>query len=381
MTSKKLLALTGTVCLVVALLITSLLAGCGSQQANVSTTGSQPAQTQPAAKVIELNFNQYMPPTHMVYKAHEYFAQQIEKATNGRVKVTVYPTGTLTSGDKILDGLLSGVSTMAAFVPGWTPGRFFASGATAIPLPSQSGWVTVHVANDFMVHFTPQENNMIHPLLSTACGPYWMQTKKPVYKPEDAKGMIFRSAGDECLALIQSFGASGVGLAQGDVYESASKGIIDGNMAPPEVQKGFKQNEVFPHITHIPLSIGTPTLIGINLDTWNSLPKDIQDEIDQVGRDMVEVYAKAWWYIDIVGLEYAKQNGTEVIEISPDQVPAWKAVVAPLTQKYIDDKTKMGLPAADYVKYAQQQTDSWNSKHISADDCKKWVEANLVPLP
>ncbi|MFC1871195.1 TRAP transporter substrate-binding protein DctP [Chloroflexota bacterium] len=364
MKNKKLLALMGSISLVVILLVTSLLSGCGTKE----------------AEVIELSYNQFFPPVHLIYNVHEYLADQMNKRTDGRVNITVYPTGTLTSGDKILDGTLAGMSNMGNIVPGWTPGRFPACEATAVPIDSKSGWVTTHVSTDFANEFKPEENDVFQLLFVAACGPYMLQTQKPVRTPADTAGLIARSSGDASKAFLDSLGIASKGMPMGEVYEAASKGVINSLLGPPETQKGFKHNEIFPYITVLPVLVATPDHIMVNNETWDSFPKDIQKAFLDAAPDMAEAYARTWWYIDIVGTEYALEMGTEFIEISEADKPQWLALTDGIAAKYIADKTAMGLPAAEYVRYAEERTEYYNNNHLSAEECKAWIEKEVLPF-
>ena len=67
-------------------------AGCRTQRA-AGTAAAAPA---PAGKAIELSYSIFFPPTHIQAVTAEAWAGEVEKRTNGQVKITIYPGGTLT---------------------------------------------------------------------------------------------------------------------------------------------------------------------------------------------------------------------------------------------------------------------------------------------
>ena len=52
-------------------------------------------------------------------------------------------------------------------------------------------------------------------------------------------------------------------------------------------------------------------------------------------------------------------------------------MVKPVTDKYIKDKTAMGLPAADYVKYLWERGEYWNKQYPGDDKVRAWAEKEL----
>ena len=53
------------------------------------------APVQAAEGVIQLSYASYVPPIHKMHKIHEDYGKEIEKRSNGKVKVVYYPAQTL----------------------------------------------------------------------------------------------------------------------------------------------------------------------------------------------------------------------------------------------------------------------------------------------
>ena len=97
---------------VVAVLATTLsLVGCGGKE-------SQPAPAVPASgQVFELKLGHMTPETEPYHLAALKFKDLIEKRSNGRVKITIYPAGQLGYDRELIEGLQFG-SRYALPVPG-----------------------------------------------------------------------------------------------------------------------------------------------------------------------------------------------------------------------------------------------------------------------
>ena len=70
-------------------------------------------------------------------------------------------------------------------------------------------------------------------------------------------------------------------MPQPDTYDAADKGVIDGMAASWEAVHGFRFYEVASNYTIAPMS-AVYFSMSMNKQTWNSLPKDIQDAIMSV---------------------------------------------------------------------------------------------------
>ena len=75
---------------------------------------------------------------------------------------------------------------------------------------------------------------------------------------------------------IKALGGTPVGMPMPEAYEGLLKGTIDANLAPAEVLLGWNQAEVTSTTTMTPFINTVFHYITMNLDVWNSLPRDIQ---------------------------------------------------------------------------------------------------------
>ena len=336
-----------------------------------------------AEKPIELTYSNFFPPTHLHSILAAEWIKEIETRTEGRVKITYYPGGTLTPAPKVYDGVVEGISDIGMSVLAYSMGRFPATELVDLPHGYPNGWVATKVANDFYNEFKPAEFDDVHVLYFHAHGPgVVFTTEKPVRKLEDLKGLVIRSTGVGA-KIMEALGAEGYGASQGEAYELMSKGTIDGSFTPREVLKGWKQAEVVKYVTGC-YDVGNTAnmFIVMNKDKWDSLPGDIKNIFTEVSTDWIEKHGKVWDYYDKVGIDYFLTfEGRELIEISPAEMSRWvEAAVEPLIDGYISEKTAMGLPAADYQEYLLQQVSYWSDRTPTAEQSVAWVEAELVLL-
>ena len=55
---------------------------------------------------VKLKYSNFLPATHPYSVLNGQFCEEIKKRTNGRLDITYYPGGTLTSATKVYDGVV-----------------------------------------------------------------------------------------------------------------------------------------------------------------------------------------------------------------------------------------------------------------------------------
>ena len=84
-----------------------------------------PTQAPAQQKVISLRFATFVTPMHQVSINLDQWAKEVEKRTNGRVKVTMHPSGTLAPAGQIYDSVMKSISDIGYAAISYTAGRLF----------------------------------------------------------------------------------------------------------------------------------------------------------------------------------------------------------------------------------------------------------------
>ena len=327
-------------CMLVITIVLACFAGCRRSPSD------QP-------KVIELSYSIFFPPTHIQCVAADAWAREIEKRTNGRVKITIYAGGALTQPPQCYEGVVNGISDLGMSCLAYTPGRFPLLEGLDLPLGYPSGMVATRVASELVEKYKPAEVAGTHVLYLHAHGPGLLASKKPVKSLDDLKGMKVRGTGLSG-KIITALGAAAVGMPQGDTYESLQKGVVDATLCPIETLKGWKQGEVISSITDA-TAVGytTAMFVVMNSKKWDSLPADIQKVFTDVSKEWVARAGQAWDQADAEGREFVKSLNREMISLSPEEQQRWKRAVQPVVDAYLKATKEKGLPGDQFLKDAQ----------------------------
>jgi TRAP-type C4-dicarboxylate transport system substrate-binding protein len=306
------------------------------------------------AETYNLTYSIFFPATHGQAKAGEAWAKEVEKRTQGRVKITVFPAGTLTPADQCYDGVVKGISDIGMSCFAYTRGRFPLTEALDLPLGYPNGKVATYVVNDFFKMFKPKELDDVQVMYLHAHGPGLLHTIKPVSTLEDMKGMKIRSTGLSS-KVVTSLGGVPVAMPQGSTYESLQKGVVDGTIGPFEVLKGWKQGEVIKSTTNCS-SVGytTTMFVVMNKQKWNTLPKDIQKIISDVNQEWIAKHAQTWDDLDAEGKAFTLGLGNKIIPLTPAENARWKKAISPVVDEFVKAADAKGLPGTKAVKETEK---------------------------
>ena len=306
-------------------------------------------------KPIELSYSVFFPAPHIQAKTAESWAREVEKRSNGRVKINVFAGGTLTKADQCYEGVVSGISDIGMSCFAYTRGRFPLLEALDLPLGYPDGKTASRIATEMAKKHNPAELADTQVLYIHAHGPGILASKKPVRKLEDLAGLRIRATGLST-KIVQNLGGTAVGKSQPDTYEALQKGVVDATFCPIETLKGWKQGEVIDYVTDSSaIGYTTAMFVVMNKKKWESLPEDIRKIITEVNAEWVVKHGEAWDQADAEGKAFVTELKREFIPLPADEQKRWIARVQPVLNDYLSDTKAKNLPGEAILKDIQAE--------------------------
>jgi len=303
------------------------------------------------AKPIELTYSNFFPAPHKNAVLSVEWGKEIEKRTNGRVKVTVFPGGTLTPAAQCYDGVVKGLSDVGLSVLGYTRGRFPLTEVIDLPLGYEKGLEATKLINIYYKKFMPKEFNDVKVMFLHAHGPGILHTKKPVAKLEDLKGVKIACHGLSA-KIVGALGAVPVAMPMPERYDAISKGVAEGGVFPLEALKGWKLGEVVNSTT---LNYGSAYTTGffvvMNKEKWSALPADVQKTIEKVNQEWIDKTGKVWDDIDKSGREFTLKLGNKIVPLSKEENGRWAKAASPILDEYVKEMKEKGLTGEEALKF------------------------------
>jgi len=322
-----------------------------------------------SAKEIRLKVAMYFPPPAFQTKVLEEFCRDLEKRTNGAVKVDYFAGGSLLKAPAMFDGVVNGIADIGYSHVYYTAGRMPVTEASGLPIGYPSAWVSSQTLNDFYQEFKPKEFDQVKVLwMNTSSNSAIATSKKPIRKLEDLKGLTIRAPG---LAgeVIKALGGTPAPTPMMEVYDSLSKGVIDGEASNFETLFAFKFAEVVKYTTSVwQINNPYPFYLVMNKNSYNKLPPDIKPIFDKLVGEYKERYILTWNSIDFVGKKFGLSKGVEFIELSPSEIPKWQAAVKPVIENYVKRMVGKGFSEAEvrgWIKFLRERSDFWTKKQLA----------------
>src|SRR6188508_119827 len=186
------------------------------------------------------------PQHHLTSVVLQGWANEVEKATSGRVKLTMlpkHPSAPPGTFDAVRDGLVDVSYVTASYTPARHPLPLLAelpgAGATAeinSVAFSRIHWKYLQAANEY-------KGVKLLGVFTHGPGQMFL-AKKPVTSVADLAGLKIRSGGGISEASAKALGASPLVKPAPESYEILSSGIADGTFFPSESIKSFNLDKV-----------------------------------------------------------------------------------------------------------------------------------------
>jgi TRAP-type C4-dicarboxylate transport system substrate-binding protein len=291
----------------------------------------------------------------------EPWAQRVEKASGGKVKIEIYPSMSL--GGKppqLINQARDGVVDIIWTVNGYTAGLFPRSEVFELPFVHTNNPAATNLAmREMYAKHLAADFKGVQPLfLHVHAGQAIHMVDKEVRKPEDLQGLKMRIPTRTGAWIIEALGASPVGMPVPDLPQALSKKVVDGAFIPWEIIPPLKLQDITDYQIEGPdkLRFGTTTFqISMNAARWKSLPPDARKAIESVsGEAWVREVGEIWREIDEQGIAIAVKAGNKHIQLTEAEAAAFRQKMEPVVERWIKDVKSKGIDGAALVKTARE---------------------------
>ncbi len=282
-------------------------------------------------------------------QAAERFKQLAEKATNGRVKIELYPNSQLYKDKEELEALqLGAVQMLAPSLAKFGPLGVKEFEAFDLPyiFPSKTALYNVTEGEIGKSLMKKLESKGITGLAFWDNGFKVMSANKPLHTPADFKGLKLRIQSSKVLdAQMRALGANPQVLAFSEVYQALQTGVVDGTENPPSNMYTQKMHEVQKHVT-----VSNHGYLGyaviVNKKFWDGLPADIRAALDKAMKDATTFEKAIAQRDNDLALEAIKKTGkTEIYTLSVKEQAEWRKALLPV-QKDMESRIGKDLITA-----------------------------------
>jgi TRAP-type C4-dicarboxylate transport system substrate-binding protein len=242
-----------------------------------------------AAETISLRVGDVYPVGHYMAKALVQVWMDAVKAKLGdQVDLQYFPASQLGKGPDLLSLTQSGVVDIGLIVPAFTPDKLPLSAVAELPGSFSAGcqgtqafWALA--TRGGLLDKTEYQPNGIHVLLALVLPPYQMFERGKIDGLSSFSGKKFYSTGGAKDLTVRALGGVPVRMATSELYESLSRGTIDGGIMAYGTALAYKISE-FVHSATKGENFGSGVVTyGISVARWNKLPEAVRTVFDAAG--------------------------------------------------------------------------------------------------
>ena len=270
------------------------------------------------------------------------WAQKIEKDSNGRIKVQVFPSMQLGGkAEQLLTQVRDGVVDVAWTLPGFTPGVMPKLEIFELPFLHRSTNATVRSLQEYVAKHMQKDFEPYHVLLVHCHAGALFMTREPINKVEDFKGMKLRAYSRTNAWILEALEAAPLQVALPELAPMLSKGTVTGSILPYEIAPSVKMQDLTDYFTTLAppqprLSTSIFTFL-MNKQKYESLPPDLKKVIDDnSGANLVDLAIKTWDEVEIDGekVMHTKPKN-KFVQLSAEETAKFKKKVQPVFDRFV----------------------------------------------
>lgn len=263
------------------------------------------------------------------------------------IEFEYYPAEQLGKAKDLLSLTQSGLVDIAYVGPGFVSDKMPLSVVPELPLPYTGSCQATMAYWNLAKHgglldkkdFAP---NGVRLLFTIVLPPYQVITRKPFASLSDLDGMKIRASGSAKELLLKKLKAVPVLMPTPEVYESLSRGTIDGVL--------FPFNSLAPYGLDKLSKTGT---IGSNFGSFvanwvisekrfQSLPPAVQKDLTTMGEELVQRVCKQVEQDEAADIEKTRAAGVELTPLSKADEQALQRVAAEVATEWAQNLDRRG---------------------------------------
>jgi tripartite ATP-independent transporter DctP family solute receptor len=323
--------------LLVFLLVSILvITGCGRPKDSAKTSGEGGNKEVHTIRIAYLVSEEQS--SHLAAVTYK---EKLEKESDGRLKVELYPNGQLYPSDReAIEAVQLGNIEMT--IPALAPLASFNKKFLVFDLPFLfNNHEAAYKALDGELGqelLKELEKNDLKGLVFAENGFRNMSNNTgAIEKPEDLQGLKFRTLENPVHTdTFKSFGANASPFAFGELYTALQQKTYDAMEAPISLYYTNKFYEVQDYLT-MTGHVYAATILLMNNDFYNGLPKDLQELVVKASEEYRTEQRELAQKQDVEFLEKLKETGMKVNELTTEQREQFREAAKSVYDQYVPE--------------------------------------------
>jgi TRAP-type C4-dicarboxylate transport system substrate-binding protein len=315
------------------------------------SAGQKDAAAKDDVKPVTLKLSTHHPADVSRSEGSRLLKEEIEKATNGKVKIDIYYNQSLAKGSEVLEAVRKKVVDIGDVNPAYYPGQLPLHAGILVytkspPKHSQKSEVMKNSYAKYPQLLAELENYNQKLLWQYFPGSLNLSSTKPVRSIGDFKGLKIRASSEVYLRMLKDLGAIPVSVPFNDCYMALQTGTIDGVFTNIEAMTGQKFYEPAPYsFTSEKLGLWLPFTFTINKDIWDGFSPAIQGQIKQAVEIVDKRFGPKYDEAYAAEAKIFREKGKEMVMAGDADVKIWQnlPILEELKKELIVKAEKAGI--------------------------------------
>jgi TRAP-type C4-dicarboxylate transport system substrate-binding protein len=283
-------------------------------------------------KPVQLRFSHWVPPTHPMHTAAMAWADSIDKASNGSIKIAIFPSQQLGKAFDHYNMGRDGIADVSHVNPGYEPGRFPIIGALELPFIFSNAKEGSAALDAWYRRYAEREMKDVRYCLAFAHDPGTLHlAKKKAVMPADMSGLKVRPPNAVIANWMTLLGATNVQASAPEIRDILEKGVAEAAGAPWGSMLLFGIDKVTKYHIDSPFYVSEQVWV-LNKAKYDSLSPAQKKVMDQhCSSEWALKIAAPWAEFESGGRDKIKaMPGHEVYPLTPAELAAWRMSAEPV---------------------------------------------------
>ena len=304
------------------------------------------AFTQPALAETKLRITLQLPLKSHLGQNLVMFKDEVEKASNGDLKVEIYDSAQLYKDNEVPQAVGSGAIEMGVASLTRFAGTIPAVDIFYVPFMFNSD----ALVRKAVAPGSPVRQPLDDAILAQGSRVLWWQAYGgaimlskggPLRTPKDVEGKKVRVFGKTLGTFIEALGGAPTMISGSEQFLAYQRGTVDAGMTGVSGVKSRKLWQVMDTIT-VTNHADIEFIVLVNEAFWKSLSDGQRAIIDTAARNAERAVRDDMARIEAEAYEAARTEGMQVVELSAAEIDAWRAATKPVLASYLEQSGALG---------------------------------------
>ena len=291
------------------------------------------------------------------------WADEVEKLSNGKVKINIAPGMSLGGRpSELIKQVQNGRVDLIWTINGYSDRKFIRSEVFELPFIHTNDPVATNLAMREMFESDLKEDyekqNLEVMFLHVTQGHAFLSKKDEIRKPEDLKGKLMRVPGRIHAWIAEELDSITVNSTVMQIHQVLQRNLANTLLMTSNIISALGLDQHIGSLTegHESTRFANAVLsVSMNKDRWNSLPPEIQSAFRKASDEsFLRRIGQVWSDFGKHGIDQLIQYNKKHIVLTEAETKAFEDKLKPVTERWIKEVEKEGVQGRDLVAKAKR---------------------------